>query len=129
MRYGHVGLGLLILAGMGGCGTKTTTVDVSDNTSIPVTEEEVVETLEAAPTDAVVEAPPAEAAEVASIGSAKMKDDGTLVLQLRATGEGGIVGDAYITYEPDDPRYQETLDHLGGLEPGQEKPVPPWPEE
>ena len=64
-----------------------------------------------------------------SIGSAKMKEDGTLVLMLRAEGPGGTIGDAMIVYKPDDPKYQETLEHIGGLKPGEEKPVPPWPEE
>jgi hypothetical protein len=63
-----------------------------------------------------------------SIGSAKMKDDGTIVLQLRAEGPGGMIGDSLVVYKPDDPKYGEILEHLGGLEPGEEKPVPPWPE-
>lgn len=70
-----------------------------------------------------------EGAEAESIGSATMKDDGTIVLQLRAEGPGGMLGDALVVYKPDDPKYQEILDHLGGLKPGEEKPVPPWPEE
>ena len=64
-----------------------------------------------------------------SIGSATMEADGTIVLMLRAEGEGGLIGDAMFSYPPGDPHYQETLDHLCGLEPGQSKPVPPWPEE
>jgi hypothetical protein len=80
-------------------------------------------------TAAASEAEPEKAAVVESIGSATMKEDGTLVLQLRAEGEGGMIGDAYITYAPDDERYADTLEHLGGLAPGESKPVPPWPEE
>lgn len=60
------------------------------------------------------------------IGMATMEDDGTLVLDLRAEEDGGLVGHGRVTYAPDDPHYQEVLDHLGGLEPGQEKPVRPW---
>lgn len=75
--------------------------------------------------------PPAEpvtdAAPAPSIGSATMRADGTIALQLRAEGPGGAIGDALLTYAPDDERYREVLDHLGGLEPGQTKPVPPWP--
>ena len=63
-----------------------------------------------------------------TIGSATMREDGTLVLQLRAV-TGATVGDGYLTYAPTDPNYQAVLDHLGGLEPGQSKPVPPWPED
>ncbi len=64
----------------------------------------------------------------ASIGSATMKDDGTIVLQLRAEGPGGIRGDALFSYKKGDKRYDKVLEHLGGLKPGQNKPVPPWPD-
>jgi hypothetical protein len=64
----------------------------------------------------------------ASIGAATMREDGTLVLDLRAVGPRGIVGDARLTYPPSHPEYQEVLHHLGGLRPGERKPVPPWPE-
>ena len=70
--------------------------------------------------------PPVE--PVSSIGSAKMKDDGTLVLQLRASDSTGIRGDAQIVYPPSHPQYQAVLKHLGGMKPGEEKPVPPWPD-
>lgn len=64
-----------------------------------------------------------------TIGVATMESDGTIVMQLRAEGDGGIVGDAMFTYAPDDPHYQEVLDHLGGMKPGEEKPVRPWPDQ
>lgn len=60
-----------------------------------------------------------------SIGSATMGGDGTIVLQLRAE-TGGTIGDAQFVYAPDHPQYQQILDHLGGLAPGESKPVPPW---
>jgi hypothetical protein len=63
------------------------------------------------------------------IGTATMRGDGTLVLQLRAEDPKlGILGDAQFEYPPGHPEYQETLDHLGGLKKGEEKFVPPWPE-
>jgi len=65
----------------------------------------------------------------APIGVARMESDGTIVLQLRAEGPGGIVGDALMRYPVGHPQYREILQHLGGLEKGQSKPVPPWPEE
>ena len=65
---------------------------------------------------------------IKSIGEATMEEDGTLVLQLRAESPGGGSGDALFKYKPTDPKYQKTLDHIGGLEPGQSKSVPPWPE-
>ena len=64
-----------------------------------------------------------------SIGSARLEEDGTLVLKLRAEGPGGLIGDALQTIKPSDPDYQSTLEHIGGLEPGQSKPVPPWPDD
>ena len=64
---------------------------------------------------------------VASIGSVKMEENGTIVLRLRAeTPEDGL-GDALLRYPPGHPQYDEILRHVGGLEKGQEKPVSPWP--
>lgn len=63
-----------------------------------------------------------------SIGSATMKDDGTIVMMLRATG-GGAVGDAMFAYPKTHPEYGKILEHLGGLKPGETKPVPPFPDE
>ncbi len=40
-----------------------------------------------------------------------------------------MVGDALLTYAPDHPQYQKILTHVGGLRPGESKPVPPWPED
>jgi hypothetical protein len=63
-----------------------------------------------------------------SIGRAMMKEDGTIILDLRAEGPGGLKGDARFIYPPTHERYESILKHLGGLEPGETKPVPPWPE-
>jgi hypothetical protein len=64
-----------------------------------------------------------------SIGSATMRDDRTIVLRLRAEDpQSGTIGDGLIEYPPGHPRYAETLAHVGGLEPGQSKPCPPWPD-
>ncbi len=64
----------------------------------------------------------------ASIGAARMLEDGTLVLDLRAEDATGRRGDARRVYPKDHPRYRAVLDHLGGMKPGETKPVPPWPE-
>lgn len=56
-----------------------------------------------------------------------MKADGTIVLQLRAEA-GDTQGDALFVYPPSHKQYKQILDHVGGLTPGQTKPVPPWPE-
>ncbi len=63
-----------------------------------------------------------------AIGTATMEPDGTIVLHLR-TQEEGPIGIGRMTYPPDHESYEEVLKHLGGLAPGVEKLVPPWPEE
>ncbi len=64
-----------------------------------------------------------------AIGVATMEEDGTIVLQLRTEGpQRGVIGEARLEYPPHHPQYEEILKHLGGLEKGQTKPVPPWPE-
>jgi hypothetical protein len=61
-----------------------------------------------------------------SIGKATMDPDGTIVLQLRAESPGAV-GDAQLRYPPSHKDYNDVLTHLGGLKPGESKPVPPWP--
>jgi hypothetical protein len=63
-----------------------------------------------------------------TIGEAEMLADGTLVLRLRAEGEG-MIGDGVLTYPPGDERLPAVLAHLGGLRPGERKPVAAWQEE
>jgi hypothetical protein len=63
----------------------------------------------------------------ASIGQATMEADGTIVLMLRAEDGHGAVGDGMVRYPPSDKDYADVLKHLGGLERGEVKPVPPWP--
>lgn len=60
------------------------------------------------------------------IGTARMMADGTIVLDLLARGRGAS-GDARLTYPLGDPQYQAILRHLGGLQPGEIKPVRPFP--
>jgi hypothetical protein len=65
--------------------------------------------------------------EADSIGVATMESDGTICLQLRAeTEDGTTIGDAFFRYPPSDENYEEILAHIGGLKPGETKPVPPW---
>lgn len=64
-------------------------------------------------------------AEQPSIGEATMEPDGTIVMRLRAEGPNAL-GDALVRYAPDNPKYRSILDHLGGLKPGEHKPVPPF---
>lgn len=69
----------------------------------------------------------ASAPEGESIGVATMGEGGVIVLQLRASLGGGSIGEGYFRYPPDHPQYEQVRNHLDGLEPGQSKPVPPWP--
>lgn len=63
------------------------------------------------------------------IGTATMRDDKTIVMFLRAEDPAtGIVGHAQLSYEPQDDQYNHVLTHIGGLRPGQQKPVRAFPE-
>jgi hypothetical protein len=66
--------------------------------------------------------------EKETIGSAKLLEDGTIVLQLRIE-EGSLIGDSLIEYKPGDPNYEEVKKHVGDLKVGEEKLIPPWPDE
>lgn len=61
------------------------------------------------------------------IGTAFLQEDGTIVLDLIAR-DNGAIGHARLRFPRDHPDYQSTLDHLGGLSPGEKKLVPPWPD-
>jgi hypothetical protein len=66
-----------------------------------------------------------------SIGSAQMKPNGTIQLRLRAppppvTQQRTELGYGEIEMQPGDLYYGELLRHLGGLRPGEAKPVPDW---
>ena len=63
------------------------------------------------------------------VGTATMREDGTIVLDLRAESPQGDIGPALFEYAPSDPDYQSVLAHLGGLKPGESKLVPPWEED
>lgn len=58
-----------------------------------------------------------------------MEDGGEIVLRLRATDGEGRVGEGQFRYARGTPDCEEVLRHAGGLEPGQSKPVQPWPDE
>jgi hypothetical protein len=62
-----------------------------------------------------------------SIGSATMSADRTITLRLRAEDGRGSIGDGTLVYKPGSRDYEEVLGHVGGLKPGETKPVPPWP--
>lgn len=57
------------------------------------------------------------------IGYAHMRDDGTLELTLRAEEADGTVGDATLIIAPGDSRHAPMVLQLGGIKPGESKPV------
>jgi hypothetical protein len=59
-----------------------------------------------------------------TIGQATMQADGTIVMDLRMEDRAsGAVGDGRFTIKPGDANYASTIEHLGGLKPGETKPV------
>ena len=63
--------------------------------------------------------------DIDSIGKAKMSADGTITLQLRSLWPDPIA-ESELVFAPNDPQYEEIKHHLGGITPGESKPVPPW---
>ena len=62
---------------------------------------------------------------VASIGAAHMDEDGVITLRIRSLPPGPIA-EAELRYAPNDPHYEDIKRHLGGIAPGETKPVKPW---
>jgi hypothetical protein len=65
--------------------------------------------------------------EPATIGTAKMEADGTIVLRLRAELPGGGSGEGQLVYPPTHPEYNKILEHVSPIAPGQTVLVRPWP--
>ena len=63
--------------------------------------------------------------QVASIGVATMTDDGAITLRLRSLPPGPI-GEGTMRYRPGDREYEDIKNHIGGIAPGETKPVRPW---
>jgi len=61
------------------------------------------------------------------VGIATLAEDGTLEMQLRTVARNGTIGEALLLVATDDERYASMIAHIGGLEPGQSKPIPPFP--
>jgi len=62
-----------------------------------------------------------------SIGSASEEADGTIVLTLRASGTGGLIGDGQLRYPPTHPQYRAIRAHVGPIPRGGSVPVKPFP--
>ncbi|HMI98128.1 MAG TPA: hypothetical protein VK479_16585 [Micropepsaceae bacterium] len=63
---------------------------------------------------------------VPSVGVATMLENGTILVGIRGPAPGGPL-QAVLMVEPGDTNYQQIIDHLGGLKPGETKSIPPWP--
>jgi hypothetical protein len=63
--------------------------------------------------------------DIYSIGRATMSADGTITLQLRSLGPDPIA-ESELVFPPDDLQYEEIKHHLGGINAGESKPVPPF---
>jgi hypothetical protein len=61
-----------------------------------------------------------------SVGVARMAPDGTVTAYLRSEAPGQPIAEAKTIYKPGDPKYDEMVAHIGGIKPGEEKPIPPW---
>ena len=61
------------------------------------------------------------------IGTATMRSDRTIELRLwTGHGTGGPKGQTMKTCSPGHPDYDDIIDHVGGLRPGETKNVPSW---
>jgi hypothetical protein len=68
--------------------------------------------------------PPIPCEAVDSVGTATMSADGTITLHVHALWPQPIA-ETELIYAPGNPHYDTIKRHLGGLAPGQSKPVPP----
>jgi len=62
------------------------------------------------------------------IGMARREADGTIVLDLRADGPGGMVGHGQVRYPPGDKNYAAVARHVGPIPAGRSVPVRPFPD-
>lgn len=60
-----------------------------------------------------------------SIGTAEMANDGTITLHLQSLWPDPVA-EGELVYAPDDPQYEDIKQHLGGIAPGDKKPLKPW---
>src|SRR5258706_12497921 len=61
-----------------------------------------------------------------SVGVATMLENGTILIGIRGPAPDGPL-QAVLMVEPGDTNYQQIIDHIGGLRPGETKSIPPWP--
>jgi hypothetical protein len=69
--------------------------------------------------------PPIPCEAIDSVGTAKMSADGTITLRVHSLWPQPFA-ESQLVYAPDTALYGEIKRHLGGITPGEAKPVPPW---
>ena len=62
-----------------------------------------------------------------AIGIATMQPDGTIAVRVRIGPRSDQ--EAILVLVPGDSNYQRMIEHVGGLIPGESKPIPPWPDD
>ena len=62
-----------------------------------------------------------------AIGVATMLPNGIILVGV--SGPDSERARAVLMVEPGDTNYQAIIDHVGGLKPGETKPIPPWPDQ
>jgi len=63
-----------------------------------------------------------------SVGVATMLTNGTILVGVGGDGPAARA-QAVLEIHPGDTNYQMIIDHVGGLKPGETKPIPPWPDQ
>jgi hypothetical protein len=67
-------------------------------------------------------------APVKSIGVATMLPNGIILIGVGG-GSDSDRARAVLMVEPGDTNYESIIAHVGGLKPGETKPIPPWPDQ
>jgi hypothetical protein len=108
---------LLLVLLLAGCSRENTANNPPPTAPAPSVASTPLASAPSAPATATSNNPPS------AIGEATMRDDKTIVMDLYQPAHARFV------YPPSHPEYEKVLAHIGGLEPGQKKLVPPWPDD
>jgi hypothetical protein len=74
---------------------------------------------------ALADEPPTRTGDI--IGTVFMRPDLSLSIRLRSVQCDGMLAEGILDLKPGEPNYQVVIDHVGGLQPNETKPVPAWP--
>jgi hypothetical protein len=85
----------------------------------------VLAALTSAVAGALTEEPPTRTGD--AIGTVLMRPDLSLSIRLRSVQCDGTLAEGNLDLKPGEPNYQVVIDHVGGLQPNETKPVPAWP--